>query len=415
MTKCRRFSLGTFLLVVLGQPVVAAELFSIQDLSYKGAMRIPLGTYGESTLAYANGTFEVDSARNSLYVVGHQHQQAIAEFQISGFEITQAIEDLPMAPAPIQNFYMVLDRAPTGNDQQLNRITGLELIKGSLVINAAESYDGGADNSDTTLVLDTPGSIQSSNINGYLSLDSLVHSAGWMTPIPRSLQDNFGGDYIFGHASNLSINARSSMGPSAFVVRSEDLLSASSGEQISTTPLLDFSITNRLHHDLANKTGTNDLWTEISNAYIGFIVPGTDTYAVFGNSGGHDSGIGYKITQDDGRLCGGYCSFVAKDVYNFYWFWSVQDLLEVKNGKRMPYEIMPYEYGKFQLPYQDVGSDGVAKLISAASFDSTNNVLYFMLKDADGYQSKYAAAPVLLAFDIVIGRRPNSPVGLKVE
>jgi hypothetical protein len=416
MAKCGRFALGTFFLIVLGQTAVAADLFSIKDLSYNGAMRIPLATYDESRIAYANGTFVVDSVKNSLYVVGHQHHQAIAEFHIPGFEITQAIEGLPMAPAPIQGFSKVLDRAPTGNDQKLDRITGLELIKGSLVINAATAYDGNADNTDTTLVMDMPGDIKNSNITGYLRLDSRVHSAGWMTPIPSSLQDDFEGDYIFGYASNLSINGRLSMGPSAFVVSSEDLLSASSGEQILTTPLLDFSVKNQLSDDLSNTTGTNDLWTQVSNAYIGFIVPGTDTYAVFGNSGGHVSGVDYKIIQEDsGYLCGGYCPVLAKDVYNYYWFWNVQDLLKVKNGIMPPYELMPYEYGEFKLPYQDVGSDGVPKLINAASFDSRNNVLYFMLNNADAYQSKYESAPVLLAFDIVTLKKPNSPSDFEVK
>jgi hypothetical protein len=390
MCELKGFAVGICLSFGLAQAVTASELFLLQDLQYKGAMRIPVGTYGESRMGFANGTFEVDSVRNSFYVVGHQHQQAIAEFNLVGFGISESIIDLPMSSAPIQDFTSILDRAPTGNTQELNRITGLELINGSLVLNAATSYDGDANNTNTTLVIENPRTIKDSTIKGFLDLDSRVHSAGWMTPIPKSLQEDFEADYI-------------------------SVLTASSGDSVVTTPLMDFSINNRLHDDLTNISGTNSLWTEISHAYIGFIVPGTDTYAVFGTSGGHESGIGYKITQDTGTLCAGYCPKIAADVYNYYWFWNVQDLLKVKKGEMAPYQVRPYDYGKFLLPHQGGEGNTVPKQISAASFDNVNNILYFMLADADRLQSKYESAPLMLAYEVKVGQRPNSPSNLIIE
>ena len=53
------------------------------------------------------------------------------------------------------------------------------------------------------------------------------------------------------------------------------------------------------------------IWNFLSEAVYGFIVPGTSTFAVFGSSGGVNSGIGYKLTQDNGNLCEGYCSYAA--------------------------------------------------------------------------------------------------------
>lgn len=415
MARLRNVIIGISLLLGVSQPVTASNLFSLQDLNYKGAMRIPVGVYGESRMGFANGTFTVDPSNNSFFIVGHQHQQAIAEFKIAGFGISESVIDLPMAPPPIQEFSIVLDRPPTGNYQELNRITGLELIGGSLVVNAAASYDGNADNTHTTMIIEDPSNLKDSAIKGYAELDSKVHSAGWMTSIPRHLQDDFNANYLFGFASNLSINARSSIGPTAFAVRSDDVLSAGSGETIPTVPLMDFSINNRLHDDLTNTSGTNDLWTEVSNAYIGFIVPGTDTYAVFGTSGGHESGIGYKIKQDTGTLCAGYCPHIASDVYNYYWLWNIQDFLKVKNGELKPYEVKPYEYGSFVVPHQGGSDNSVPKLINAVSFDSENNRLYFILGAADGFQSKYENAPLMLSYEVNVGQRPNSPTNLVIE
>ncbi|MBW2453245.1 MAG: hypothetical protein JRI68_01990 [Deltaproteobacteria bacterium] len=58
----------------------------------------------------------------------------------------------------------------------------------------------------------------------------------------------------------------------------------------------------------------------------------------FGNSGGHESGVCYKCGQDDGNLCGGYCSPDHEDNYQHYWSYDVDDLLAVAEGQLEPHE-----------------------------------------------------------------------------
>ena len=107
------------------------------------------------------------------------------------------------------------------------------------------------------------------------------------------------------------------MGPSAFSFDArENVIYAPSGK-IPTTPLLDFSLKQILRDKstypivtdvnsiLYNRDGRNKLWTILSNAAYGFIIPNTRTYLTIGFSGGHESGIGYKITQNNGNQCGG--------------------------------------------------------------------------------------------------------------
>lgn len=396
------------LLLVWGAPLTSAAegLFSISDLSYEGATRISLGTYGDSRIAYTEGTFTVSEARNSIFLVGHSQHQAIAEFNLPKLSGSRQIADLPIAQNK-QPFVTFLDRMPTGNPDNINRITGLRYEDQKLLVNGIQYYDGDANNTDTTFIIEDATALSKSEITGFLKLEARAHAAGWMTNVPESRQNQFEGDMIFGFASNYSINSRSSMGPSAFGVSLKRVLDSQPGDTIPTFPLIDYSIDNPIAEDLYNKSGQNDLWTEVSTAYIGFVVPGTDTYAVFGTSGGHNSGIGYKITQDNGHLCGGPCPYEAADVYNYYWFFDVNDMVAVARGERRPYEVRPYEYGEIKVPFQDQSS--VPKTIVGASFSPEANRLYLMLNRADTIQNPYESAPIILSYSLGPGSRPKPP------
>jgi len=413
--KVKRFTISLITASILPSLSIAQELFSIQDLSFIGATRFLDVVAGESRLGYANGTFTIDSKKESIFIVGHEQHQAIAEYKLNGFSKGATLQDLPLAEPILQEYVRVLDKATGGNPENLDKITGLELISGKLIVNAAQFYDADAGNRDTTLVITDPSDIKNSEIQGFSELDGGVHAAGWMTQIPQPLRDQFKADYIFGYASNLPINSRNSMGPSAFLVNSNHVVSAISGEMINTTPVLDYSIDYPLHEDHYNKTGENNLWTEISKAYIGFIVPGTKTYAVFGFSAGHNSGIGYKITQDTGFQCGGACSKVASDRYNYYWLWNVDDLIEVKNGNKMPYDLMPYEYGRIVLPFEGSDSQNGPHTLIGAHYSYDEQKLFLMLGFADNSQGQYEPLPVLLAYDLHPGKRPAAPKDLVVE
>jgi hypothetical protein len=412
MFKSKRFFLISILLCL---PISAQATgdFSLGLLKYEGAMRIPLFNWGISRMAYANGTFAVSEDERSFYVVGHNHHQAIAEFEINEFLDRDYLDELPLALTNGQPFQEILTRAPSGNDQRLDKITGIGLVEGALVVNAAKWYDGAGDNNDTTLIFSDANDISGSDVTGFLKLQDRVHAAGWITKIPNRLQERLGGDLIFGYASNLSINSRSSMGPSAFVVDSKNLMSTETQGSVETRALMDFSVVNPLAEDRYNEGGNNDLWTEVSTAQTGFIVPGTNTYAVFGTSGGHASGIGYKITQDNGNLCGGPCPYESGDYYNYYWLFDVEDFISVTQGEMLPHQIRPYDYGVFDLPFDDW--NGKVNTISGAYHHFESNSLYLMLGKVDDSQSRYETAPLMLKFQIETVSRPSSPTSITVE
>ena len=371
-------------------------LASIDDFEFIGGFRLPAKQYANTSFNYAKGVIE--QSGNSLFIVGHQHHDMIAEFAIPELVNSEVISELIMADDPIQLPVSVLGASSSGNSQSIDDITGLEVINNRLIINAKEYYDAPADNSHTTLIADNAFGLASSEIGGYYELRGAAHAGGWLSPIPAEWQAVLGGDYMTGYSSGDPIISRLSVGPSAFVVKSTEFSRVNAGDRdIRTTKLMDFSLRRPLHEDLFNESRNNDLWTHTSNAVYGFIVPGTRTYATFGHTSGITSGVGYKVTQDDGSLCPGYCSNLKADQSNYYWLWDVKDLASVKQRRKISSSIKPYAYGKFDVPYQ---TNGTINRIGGASFDEATGTLLFSVLMADTEQGEFTNPPVIAGYQL---------------
>jgi hypothetical protein len=372
-------------------------LLRLTDIKYQGAFRLPAATYGGSSLNYSQGPVEYNSVNHSIFIVGHAHHQNIAEFAIPGIVNSTVLGDLNMAAAPAQQFASVLDRAAGGNPQALDRVGGMEFVDdgygGQLIVNGYEYYDAPGDNTQTTLVVQDSGNVGTSTIAGIHTFSGGAgHTSGWISPVPPEWQAQLGGSYITGQSSGIPIISRTSVGPSAFSFDANDLVVASPvPTPVPTTKLLNFSLANRLHDDLSNSTGSNDLWTHLSRVVYGIIVPGTRTYLTLGQSGGHASGVCYKCTQDNGNLCGGYCAPDSQDYYHYYWLWDLDDLIAVKNGEMNGFDVRPYEYGEFPTPFATNSFGG-------GSFDPDTGILYLTVQKADRAQGTYSNPPIVVTF-----------------
>ena len=328
---------------------------TITNLHYVGAFRLPAKELAASSLNFAQGPISFNPDRQSLFIVGHAQHQAIAEFAIPELTRSDEPSELKIA-APIQPFSRVLDRPAAKNPDNNDRIGGLLFLSGpdgpELLINAYEYYDAPGDNTLSLLALRNANDLAGSRIDGYFELaGGPGHTAGWMSPIPAPWQAALGGRFVAGHSSGIPIISRTSVGPSAFVFNPSDVVGkATVPTPISTTVLLDFSLNHPLAADLSNRSRKNDLWNHLSRAVYGLIIPGTRTYATFGHSGGNESGVGYKNLRDDGSRSGGYSTYAVKDNYLYYWLWDVDDLVLVKQGRKKPYRVRPYEYGIFETP-----------------------------------------------------------------
>ena len=370
-------------------------LVAMEELQYVGAFRLPADEFGISSMNYSEGPLAYSPARDSILIVGHSHQQAVAEFTVPGIVNSTELADLPMAVAPRQTFATVLDRTPDGNPESLDRIGGLAVIPGAdhdeLLVNAYEYYDAPGDNTLTTLVVRDATDLAGATVDGYVAFaGGAGHTSGWLSLIPLEWQTALGGRYLTGQSSGMPIIGRSSVGPSAFAFDPDDVGEAGT---IPTETLLDFSLDHPLHADLENAVGDNDLWTHLSRVTYGFIAPGTRTYVTLGYSGGHASGVCYKCTQDNGNVCGGYCAPQADDYDQYVWLWDVDDLVAVREGRTEPHAVRPYAYGPFATPFEtDLHQLG------GASFDPAAGLLYITVQEADRAQGEYANPPVVVVY-----------------
>jgi len=409
-------------------------LISIDDLEYIGGFRIKSGSYGESKTGFSDGKIAYNN--KSLYVSGHRHDGAIAEFLIPEIINANTIGELNISQPPIQNYSKLLNRTHTGNNQNINRIGGFEFINNQLIVHGYEYYDADFNVTNTTLVVNEANKLATSDVSGYFNLNGGAHTVLWISPIPIELQQLFDGDYISGASSAFPISVRSSNGPSAFVLSSDDLLEPEE-VNITTIPLLDYDLEHimalsehgwlpysewknglefnyygmnlRGEYFLVNydgsQVGSNNLWTNGSNAVYGLIIPNTRTYAVFGNSSMHLSGGGYRIMQKDGNICNGPCPFDPLDRYNYYWLFDISDLYDVKLGKRNSYDVKPYSYGLFTTPLDIIEEPSLGEsykvFINGGTFNKEESIIYFSLLESDKLQNIFEPPPVVLAYKIL--------------
>lgn len=399
-------------------------LFQIDNLNYQGAFKIPSAEYGDSRTDFTTCSIAYNDDNGSIFMAGHRIFGTVGEFSIPEIVNSTDLSALNESVA-LQDFREVLDATSNGNPQAISEITGMAYIDGRLLVNAVEFYDAPADNTHTTLVIENASDIANSALNGYFSLDGAAHAAGWISPIPQEWQTSLGGTNISGNSAKYPINSRLAAGISAFSFNPSDLNGTPVGT-IHTNTLLDYSLATPMYADFNSYdnphynvqvlngdnsfsghtindadiiVGSNSLFTEESQVSYGMIIPGTRTYLTLGSSGGHNSGIGYKPTQNTGFECPGPCAYDADDYYNYYWLWDVNDLLDVKNGLKAPHDVRPYDYGEFTVPFQNDMFTQTPEFhpIFGGTFDPVNNLLYLALSDGAS-TGQYDKVPVILAY-----------------
>lgn len=375
----------------------APGLMAIEDLEFVGAFRVSPGTFGESSMNFAEGPLAVHPDGESVFLVGHAHHQAIAEFAIPELVNSTVVTELNRAEEPLQEFARVLNRVE--NPQRIDRTGGMAFLEDGeggydLLIHAWEYYDAPADNTHTTLMLRDPDDLAGSVVEGYYSLEGRAHTNGWVAALPQYWQEALGATHMTGSSGGYPIHSRASIGPTFFTFEPADFMVAPGEEPIPTVALMDFSLSTPLHGDMSNDEGTNDMWTHLSRATMGFVVPGTRTYLTIGKSGGHQSGVCYKCTPEGATSdCGGYCARNVEDNYPFYWAFDLDDLLEVKAGNLEPHEVRPYAYGEFEIPFE-------SRSIGGGAFDAATGRLYLTAEKADRDAGQYSNPPVIMVFEV---------------
>lgn len=381
-------------------------LIEIEELVYQGGFRLSANRYGAdyaASLSYAQGVMTYNKQNHSLFIAGHAHQNQIAEFAIPDITKSRDIKDFVVGDRVIQPFVSVSNKDKIDLSVSTFRVNGMEMIDDKLIVTYMDPRNVNGNNPYNSVVIANANDLANSQLHGPYQIAGALHASGWVSAIPKEWQQQLGGTHLSGASASTFI-WHESQGPTANVFNpTGSMLEGQVTTSVASTSVLQFTYKNvleeaHLHSSklsnsaiLFNQDLLNELWTVTSQASYGFIIPNTSTYLTLGYSSGHEFGIGQGIRQDTGKHCHGACPYVAADEYPFFWLWDVNELIAVKQGLKTPSQVMPYQYGKFDLPF------GVQ--ISGGAYDETTESLYVSVTHGDTVP-KYARPPVFFKYQL---------------
>lgn len=376
-------------------PPLNKDLISISNLKYKGAFRVAVEN-DELGVNYSFGQIGYNPDNNSLFVVGHDYTQNIGQFVIPQPSTATNISQLPQVVIQKSQMKEILDASGVNNSQGVNRITGLLYVNNQLIVNAEVWYDGGGTSRASTLVVKDVKNFVSASVSGYYEMADGARAAGYMSEVPLEWREKVGSSYITGWSNVYSIISRYSVGPSMYSFNADALtkLTAKTGtiatKAIMSFPYGDGEFLAPNAADMYVNGPASKLYNALSRAVYGVIIPGTSTFAVFGSTAAIEGGLGYKITQDNGNVCGGPCPYLADDVDNYYWFFDMNEILSAPRVSAP----RPYAYGKFNVPFDQSGR----LQIGGGAYDSKSGLLYLSVNGADTVAG--SRTPLIVSFSI---------------
>jgi hypothetical protein len=366
----------------------AKELTEV--LEYVGAFRLPGGKLGDSTFDYGGTAVAFNQSNNSLFMVGHDWDQAVAEVKIPETVVNSGkLDDLPTAKL-LQPFAKVLDRVPNFTLKDHPKIGGLMVADGRLIGTVYEFYDAEGKTIESHFRLDSL-DLSSAKGEGLFRVGTLGGGfvGGYMAHVPPEWQEKLGARYVTGQAA-LAIIGRTSSGPAAFGFDPKNF----GRNTTPVTPLVYYP----LKTPLGRMDAKNDFFNGCTNINGIFFVPGSRTVLFFGSHGTGEIGYGEAATfKDEARDGKGFHSRDGKYEYQV-WAYDVLDLVAVKEKKKQPWQIKPYAVWHPRFPIDDA-----AKRIGGVAFDPGAGRLY--VSQLAGQRGKFEVMPLIHVFKLAAGGR----------
>jgi hypothetical protein len=435
-----------------------AELLQRANFVYKGAFRVPGGNFGDVS-TYSN-SFSTDAGRglafnptnNSLYMVGHKFEQLLAELSIPKIVRSTTKSDLNYATVlqnPIDISGGLRCYIGPGGVSKCGS-TGV-LLGGFLVYpdnskiigTSFATYNGESDvtlshfsaNADWNFSVDAKGMFA---LDGNVEYDHLTAGFvdGYMGWIPEEMQASFGGAAVTGNAS-LSVITRTSLGPSLFVFNPDDLGNGnlgSEGNPAKANPLVYYPA----EHPTLGVYGTSPQINptyNISTEITGVVWPAQTRSVIFlgrtglgqpcygaGTSDESQAATKEEVTSwlasnevttyacgsntldgQGGNACCYDPSSSAKGdhgyPYGYYaWVYDTNDLLDVKNKVKKPWEITPYAEWSLNADLDAFAPANGNKRIFGAAYDKSTQTVYISQVGADS--GTYESMPIIHAYHI---------------
>jgi hypothetical protein len=342
------------------------------DLVYQGAFRVPQGKFGGSSFDYGGTALAFNPARDSLFCVGHDWQQQVAEISIPRVTRSDTLDALATASV-LQPFADPTEGKMYKVDDTANgiKVGGLIVYQDRLYETAYSYYDGDASQEDSHFVsgldLSVPGDVRGPYRVGKVGAGFV---SGYFGVVPEAWRSRFGAPVLNGQCC-LSVLSRTSYGPALFAV---DVASLGEKRSIPATPLAYYPA----DHPLAQWDSTNPFFNG-STEVRGVVFPeGTKSVLFFGR---HGTG---KFCYGTGEACDDpvqpYKGTHGYPYAYYVWAYDADDLLAVRNRKKDPWEVRPYATWTLTFPY---GTKGRA-VLGGAAYDPETGRIFVSQQFADG-------------------------------
>jgi hypothetical protein len=381
MRKYLKAAAALSLLAAFGAAVAGPNDPLVQEgnLEYVGAFRLPSGNFGGSTFTYGGRALAFNPANNSLFIVGSDEHQMVAEINIPNIVNSASLTNLATATVR-QNFVDASEGRRQQQDNGNGVVTGGLLVHGGRLIGTVyRFYDSGSSTQSVShysrpLSLSTTGQVVGLTKVGNVEAGFV---SGYMTHVPESWRSAFGAPALTGNCC-ISIIGRTSWGPAAFAFDPGNI--GQSGT-VPAQPMVYYTSSNPL--DRYESTGISFNGT---TRIPGVVFPeGTSSVLFVGHQGigPYCYGTGSQCNDPSSPYQGDHAYPYRSQI----WAFNANDLLRVKNGQAQPWSVRPYAIWHFDTPFDKNSPGGVA-------YDPATARIFVAQRNADGDR------PVILVYRV---------------
>jgi hypothetical protein len=406
-------SMTTFSDQAYAQTTGSLPLLQSSNLVYQGAFRLPSQVAG-STFEYGGTAPAYNTGNNSLFLVGHDWYQMVAEVQIPQVIKSTSVSALATASV-LQAFTNITEghmseictgspdaSCQNGMYQHNVKVGGL-LVSGSMLYGTVYAYYDGSGVQDKAHFYSGTKLSVTGDFKGMYKVNApqTGYVSGYMTPIPTEWQSTLGGSILTGQCC-IPVTGRTSFGPAIFAFNPTNL---GTQNPVPSVPLLYYTQTNPLAAWDSNSTSYN------GNTVIqGVVFPrGTRSVLFIGTQGMGPFCYGGGGT---GGECNDPCN-TSKGTHGYpyaiqVWAYNVNDLIAVKAGTKKPWDPRPYALWTLNLPFT-----GACVQTGGVAYDSSNNRIFLSQRYGD------SAQPLIHVLTVNAGTSsdtvpPAPPTGLSV-
>lgn len=310
--------------------------------TYSGAFRVPdiSANTDAETLNYSAPVIAYDPADGGLFISNKEDVGRVGKISTPTPSLSGTKSSLPRATV-LQPLSLTFSRVPTQPFDD-PRIGGL-LVHGSSLYGAAYSYyNDRADFPQSHFKYAS--TLPSSSITGMYAVGPLSQSprldivGGYMCHIPASQQADYGGPCLTGLAG-IAIVGGASNGPALSVF---DPATVGTSPYAPATPLVYYPEAT----PLTPWGSSNTIYFNGTSEIRGVMMDDAGDVFVFGS---HGTGPFYYGQLNDAR---GDNSTTHAAPYRYqFWKYAKADLMAVKNGTKLPWEVIPVIHS-FTLNFQ---------------------------------------------------------------